>query len=92
MSANSPAPHTGAIGLLTDALQYQSLRIVVLRSLAVMTSHGGMRERVAVADKTLTKLVNIAGETTTDDPVFMYCVSILCHTCEETEILAEASD
>lgn len=47
-----------------------------------MTGHGGLHERVAVADKAAEMIITIALTTPIEDPIFTYCVTVLCHTCK----------
>lgn len=75
-------PPKGAISLLTDALTYASLRLVIMRSLAIMTSHGGPEERLSVVDKSATKIVLMALVTPPESPLFSYCIGVLCHACK----------
>lgn len=69
----------GVIRLLTDALQYSNLHAVILRALSIMTAHSGPKERISVADKAADDIIRIASNAQSDDPVFTYCVTVLCH-------------
>lgn len=68
--------------MLTDALQYRNLHGVILRALSIMTSHGGAKERISVADKAGDDIVQVATNVPSDDPIFTYCVTVLCHACK----------
>ncbi|KAG8900695.1 hypothetical protein FRB99_005811 [Tulasnella sp. 403] len=76
----SKLAQSGAITLLVDAMDRPRLRLLIMRALSVMTHHGGLQERIAVADKAAAKIVSIALETPTDDPLFTLCVTVLCHS------------
>ncbi|KAG9015244.1 hypothetical protein FRB90_004864 [Tulasnella sp. 427] len=69
----------GLIRMLTDALEYPNIHGVVLRALAVITAHSGGKERISVADRATDDIVRIASNVSSDDPVFTYCVTVLCH-------------
>lgn len=72
----------GAVNMLVDALTYPALRLVIMRALAVMTSHGGMSERISVADKSMSKIILMALATPADQPLFESCITVICHTCK----------
>ncbi|KAG9043260.1 hypothetical protein FS837_009826 [Tulasnella sp. UAMH 9824] len=69
----------GVIRLLTDALRYANLHAVILRALSIMTAHSGPKERISVADKAADDIIEIASKVPSGDPIFTYCVTVLCH-------------
>ncbi|KAG8920231.1 hypothetical protein FRC02_001041, partial [Tulasnella sp. 418] len=82
---------SGVITLLVAELQRPSLRLVILRCLAVVTSHGGPTERRSVANKAGKAIVNLAAETDSNEPVFAWCITVLSHSSLADLFSASAS-
>ncbi|KAG9024518.1 hypothetical protein FRB95_011377, partial [Tulasnella sp. JGI-2019a] len=69
----------GVIKLLVEALTFPSLRLLIMRCLAIMASHGGPDERLSVADKSATKIIMMALVTPPEKQLFVLCITVLCH-------------
>ena len=57
-----------------------------------MTSHGGHHSRINVAERAAQKIIGIASELPSEDPLFVLCVTVLCHTCKLAICSAQTSD